>query len=150
MGRPFPNGYDAFPLCFTFPPISENLSDSVNIFHNFTFFLQKISVSIRTNFWWPFLVVHTKFLHISQKFTHFLHCFRKNLISPLLFTISFLFSFDYVSCLLYAFFSSSLFWPWCVCASYNTRTGRPCLCICLSLTITIFYINNIQTCIYYI
>ena len=28
------------------------------------------------------------------------------------------------------FFVSPLVWPWCIYASHNAHTGRPCMCIC--------------------
>jgi len=111
--------------------MSENFSDSMEKFSNLilTFCQQKFSVFIRQNFWWPFLVIHSKF-RISNPLFSLNSTFPSvsaKLLFPLLLEISTRFRknihvFLHTLCV----FRFLLVWPWCIYASHNARTGRPC------------------------
>ena len=53
-GASTPWGNDAFPLCFRFPPISENILGLREKFSQFDLFPKKFSIFIRQIFWLPF------------------------------------------------------------------------------------------------
>jgi len=79
-----------------FPQFPRNFSDSVENFHKFYLFRKEISIFIRQNFWWLFLVINHKFL-ISPYFRPFSLSLplSKKIISPLLLQISPLVSLNF-------------------------------------------------------
>ena len=118
-----------FPLFQIFPHISEKFSDFQEIFYNFTF-SRKISwfssAKISDDF---FLVIDHKF-PISPLFSLFRYispCFAKIILSP------YFYKFPPVLGKFTNFlhtlrvFRFPLLWQWCIYASPNARTGRPCI-----------------------
>ena len=94
-------------------------------FPNFTFSRQIARFS-SAKILWPFLVIDHKFW-IFPLFSLFQYISPLIIIVPLLYFYKFpLFLknsrlFTYFVCI-----SFPLLWPWCIYASHNARTGRPC------------------------
>ena len=130
QGRPSPLRPWCIPPVSDFPPIFENFLDFLENFTNFTFSRKNFpfsSAKISDDF---FLVVDHKFwifpyfacfrtfpapwfakiYYFPSTFQNFLPCFLK--IQQL---------FTYFTC------NFPLLWPWCIYASPNARTGRPCV-----------------------
>ena len=110
-----------FPLCFRFSPCFQKIFLTLRKILNFTLF----PIFIRQNFWWLFLVIDTTNFEFSVPFPP---CFAKTFYFPPTFT-NFPPVFDKFTCfyMLCVYFVSPLLWPWCIYASHNARTGRPCL-----------------------
>ena len=128
-GVHLPWDHDEFSPCFRFPPYFRKFFGLSDIFLQFYLFPKNFLTFILQNFWWPFLllVIDHKF-RISpyfRCFSTFPPCFAKN-ISPYFnkFSLPVLDKFTYFLHTLCVF--SPLFWPWCIYASPNARTGRPC------------------------
>jgi len=112
QGRPPPWDNDAFPLFHIFPTISQ-----------FDLFPKKCLNFILQNFWQPFLVINHKFPHFLFPCFNSFPPFRKIFLFPPTFQITRWFRkiyalFTYFACILV-----SLFFPWCIYASHNARTG---------------------------
>ena len=106
---------------FRFPPISEKCSDFLKILYNFTF-SRKISWLSSTKISDD---LFSRKLFFPPTFTNFPFCFRQ--IHPAFYIL-------YVYC--------PLLWPWCIYASPNARTGRPCLLSHNCINIEELYINH--------
>ena len=130
QGCPSPWGNDAFPS-ISDSPISENLSDSVENFPTFSttiffyFHPQKFLMTF-------FLVIDSKF-RIPPIFAVSVHSPLSEKIIICLYFLKFppdlvKFTFFYILCV----FHFPLVWPWCIYASHNARTGRPCSNIFIS------------------
>jgi len=90
----------------------------------------QISIFPPKNFWFSSAKIsEDRFLVIDSIF-YISPCFGKIIISPLLSQISPTYFVKFAS---YVFFVSPLVLPWCIYASHNARTGRPCPCRCLCL-----------------
>ena len=103
--------HDAFLPCFRFPPISETFSDFLTHFYNVTF--------PRKIYWLSSAKISDDLFLSSTTNFEFPPCpiFK---ISPLFYANSPAFF------ILYVYFPP-LLWPWCIYASPNARTGRPCI-----------------------
>ena len=119
-----------FPPCFRFPPISEKFSDFLKFFYNFT---QKISwLSSTTILLMTFFCRRpqiSNFPPYFRCFNTFSPCFAKIILSSPAIKKCFPPVLGKFTCFLHALrvFFSPLLWPWCIYASPNARTGRPCL-----------------------
>ena len=131
QGRPSPlRPWCIFPL-FQIPPIFKNFSESEENFHNFTF-SWKISwfssAEISNDFFFSHRPQILNFLPYFRCFSTFPPVSRKLLFPHLLWQI-FLPCFTQIH-LLFTYFTCisfpPLLWPWCIYASPNARTGRPC------------------------
>ena len=129
-----PWGNDAFTPSFGFSPISEKIFRLDGKFSRFHLFPQKFrfsSTKISDDLFshrlqiWNFAIPYFRF------FSTFPPCFVKILISHYFCKFPLWFRKMYVFCILYLFFVSPLLWPWCIYASHNAGTGRPCLVPCL-------------------
>ena len=115
---------------FQIPPIFETFSDSVENFQN-VIFSRKISpfssAKISDDL---FLVINRKFRipPIFPVSVHFPPVSRKFIFPPTLKNVPPVFEKFTCSYILYVHFVSLLLWPWCIYASPNARTGRPCNC----------------------
>jgi len=148
-----------FPPCFRFPPYFRKVFLLSGKFMKFYLFPTKFPIFIRQNFWRPFFLVDHKF-RISPLFCLF-YCISplisENLLFPLLFKISPLFSKNSTAFyILYVSFPP-LLWPWCIYASPNARTGRPCIRLKLLIIdciidkhIMCLYINNCACVVYFV
>ena len=143
QGRPSLWDHDAFsPLFQIFPPISEKFSDFLKFFYNFTF-SRKISWLSSAKFSDDLFFSHrpqiSNFPPIFAVSVHF-PLFRENVSFPIYFS-KFPPCFRQIH-LLFTYFTciSPLLWPWCIYASPNARTGRPCSCLSL-LNIHVMFLS---------
>jgi len=133
QGRPFPlRPWCIFPPCFRFPPIFDKFSDcgkfpKCHLFpKNCRFSSAKISDDFFSNR--PQISNSPSSFHVLVHFPYF----PKIIISPF---PPYFHKFPPVSekftCFLHTLcvFRFPLLWPWCIYASPNARTGRPCLTV---------------------
>ena len=128
QGRPSPWGHDAFPL-FQISPYFPKIFRLCGKFSKLYLFRKIFSIFIRQNFWLPFFS-HPPQISNFPLFSCFsiLPCFAKIIISSLLLKMSLLFSKNSPAFyILYMYFVFPLLWLWCIYASPNARTGRPCV-----------------------
>ena len=76
-------GHDAFFPCFRFPPYFRKIFGLCGNFSKFYVFRKNVSIFIGQNFWWPHRSQISNFPPIFP-----VSLFQKNIISPLLWTIS--------------------------------------------------------------
>ena len=129
QGRPSP----LRPWCI-FSPISDfpyflKIFGLWGQFSQFYLFPKNFLIFIRWNFWWPFFKSSTtnfEFPPYFPCFSIFPTLFRKNYYSP--YFDKFPPVLDKFICFLHTLrvFRVPLLWPWCIYASPNARTGRPC------------------------
>jgi len=138
QGRPSPlRPWCISPSVSDFPPIFDKFSDSVENFQTFTFSRKMFrfsSAKISDD-----LFCHTPQISncppIFPVSVHFL-LFRENYYFPTTLK-NFPPVFEKFTCFLHTLcvFRSPLLWPWCIYASPNARTGRPCHMIRLHIMI---------------
>jgi len=136
-----------FPCCFKFPPQFQKFFRLRGKFSQSHLFPQKFSIFMPQNFWWPYF---SYWLNIFN----FLPCFRYFNIFPSYFEREnyYLFPpyffkfppwFRKFACFLRTLCNfPHILWPWCIYASHNARTGRPCLIIVVWI---LQYLNRYHT-----
>ena len=112
--------------CFRISPYFRRISGLSEFFLQFYLFPKTFLTFIRQNSF--FLVIHHKF-RIAALFSLFQYIppLRENYSFPPYF-YKFPLCFRQIQ-LLFTYFTciSPLLWPWCIYASPNARTGRPCI-----------------------
>ena len=114
--------------CFRFPPCFRKILRFFGKFLTFDLFPKKFPIFIRQNFWWPFFSHPPQILNfppILPVLVHFPPDWQKFLFPPYFHKFPPCFRkihqlFTYFACI------SPLLSPWCIYASPNARTGRPC------------------------
>jgi len=113
-----------------FPPVSDSpyFSDSRK-FSKFYLFLKNFLILIRQNFWWPFFSHRPPIYNFPPIFPVLVHFppFSRRFVFPPVFTNSPWFRKIHLFLHTLRVFRFHLLLPWCIYASPNARTGRPCL-----------------------
>jgi len=148
QGRPFPpETMMHFTPCFRFPPLfSKNFRTLRKIFKLLPFpekFIDFHPPKFLKTF---FLVIEFRISPLFSLFQYISPLFRKNYYSPLLWQL-FPPVLHKFTCFLHTLrvFRFPLLWPWCIYASPNARTGRPCSSVkpaCVGVRRVILLVNK--------
>jgi len=118
------------PPVSDFPPISEKFSDFLTNFYNLTF-SRKISwpssAKISDELFFSHRPTNFEFPPLFSLFQYISPLFRKNYSFPYFYKFPPLFYANSPAFYILYVYCSPLLWPWCIYASPNARTWRPCL-----------------------
>ena len=128
QGRPSPWGNDAFPSVSDFPLFQKTfltpwkISQMLHFLKNFSIFIRQISDDLFLSHQpqisnSPIFAISIRFPPIKKTLLKMSPCFRQ------------IYVFLHTLCV----FRFLLLLPWCIYASHNARTGRPCLFFLLRL-----------------